>query len=249
MPAEENPLEHALRLAAGEPAHRPAFYRALLDATVYVLGHTPQAPEGERMAQAGEQLAIQHWAGRDGAAVIPFFSSLAALQRAIEPEEHYVALPARALFEMTKGATLFLNPRSDYGKEFFPQEIEALLTTGLNQQASPRVTTAPTQVLLGQPAAYPTTMVESLRRLLSTHESVRAAYLALMHDPAHDEKPHLVVGIEAEGDVERVIREAGVVAGDAAPHGEPVDLVRVTRGEEGLSAYFLNEVEPFYQRG
>jgi hypothetical protein len=91
-------------------------------------------------------------------------------------------------------------------------------------------------------------MVDSLTALLSKRSNVKAAYLALMHDPSKDEKPHLVVGIEADGEIEQVIREAGVVAGDSAPNGEPVDLMRVERGGHGLSEYFVHDVKPFYER-
>ena len=69
-----------------------------------------------------------------------------------------------------------------------------------------------------------------------------------MHTPAEDEKPHLIVGIEADGDFENVIREAGTVAADSAPEGEPVDLIRVVRGQSGMAKYFLEEVKPFYER-
>ena len=44
------------------------------------------------------------------------------------------------------------------------------------------------------------------------------------------------------------MREAGNVAGDTAPDGEPVDLYRVHEGESGLSDYFLKQTAPFYER-
>lgn len=69
-----------------------------------------------------------------------------------------------------------------------------------------------------------------------------------MHDGSSDQKAHLIVGIDMDGDFERVMREAGTVAGDTAPDGEPVDLYRVTKGESGLSGYLLKETTPFYER-
>jgi hypothetical protein len=69
-----------------------------------------------------------------------------------------------------------------------------------------------------------------------------------MHNAAEDQRPHLIVGIEAEGDFENVIREVGTVAADTAPKGEPVDLIRVVRGQSGVGRYFLEEVKPFYER-
>jgi hypothetical protein len=248
MQTEDNVLELALMLAASEPAHRPEFFRLLLESTVFVLGSSDHLDQGPVTLKANTQVQIQNWVKPDGSSVIPFFSSLRALQLAIQSDEPYIALPARTFFEITRGAELILNPRSEYGKEFTPAEVEALLAEGVSRLATPMVVEKDTQVLLGQPSNYPTAMVTSLTTLLAKHSNVKAAYLALMHNPSMDEKPHLIVGIEAEGDFENVIREAGTVAADTAPNGEPVDLTRVIRGESGLAQYFLEEVKPFYER-
>ena len=69
-----------------------------------------------------------------------------------------------------------------------------------------------------------------------------------MHDTSVDEKPHLVVGIEADGDIELAMREAGSVAGDTAPEGEAVDFFRISKDDAGLSNYFLAESQPFYEQ-
>lgn len=39
-PTEETPLEHALRIAADEPASRPDFYRLLIESEVFIIGGT-----------------------------------------------------------------------------------------------------------------------------------------------------------------------------------------------------------------
>ncbi len=246
--SQENSLEKALRLAADEPAYRPEFFTLLLESSVYVLGHPDESPTGKRISEPGEKVSIQKWVRSDGSPVIPFFTSFSVLQKSIEAETTCVELPARALFEMTKGAFLVLNPKSQYGKEFHPNEIEALLTNGVNRLPEERVTTKETTVFLGPPTDYPTKMVDSLTTFFAKRGNVKAAYVALMHDPSQDENPHLLVGIEAEGDIEQTIRDAGIVVGDTAPNGEPVDLMRVERGDAGLSQYFLREVKPFYER-
>lgn len=247
---EESKLEQLLKLAATEPAHRPEFYSVLLDSTVYILGDTGQAPEanGKIQLEAGSKLAIQHWQKQDGTPVIPFFSSLRVLQRSVDSEQTYVALTARSLFEITSGATLILNPKSEMGKEFLPGEIEALLSSGLSRTTVQRVVEQETNVILGQPAIYPSKLVDSLIQLFSKHEPVHRAFLALMHDPSIDSKPHLIVGIEAYGDIGLVMREAGNVAADTAPDNELVDLCRVRENEEGLSQYFIERTKPFYDR-
>jgi hypothetical protein len=78
---------------------------------------------------------------------------------------------------------------------------------------------------------------------------VKAAYVALLHDPEHDKKPTLIVGYHADGDVHSLSRDAGIVAGDCLPAGEFVDFIRVVPGNKGvIHQYFLKSVKPFYER-
>lgn len=244
---QENTLEKSLRLAADEPAHRPDFFKTLLNSTVYVLG-TAGIGEGRINIESGSNISIAHWQKPDGSPVIPFFSSLQTLQRSIATEESYIEIPARSLFEITLGSPLFLNPKSPYGKEFLPEEVRHLLSEGVGQKPVQRTVEQDTKVLLGQPSQYPSKMVNSLTQLLAKHRNVKRAFLALMHDASSDQKPHLIIGIEADGDIELVMREAGNVAADSALDGDPVDLCRVHEGESGLSDYFLKQTAPFYER-
>lgn len=244
----ESELEIALRRAADGPAARPEFYRLLVESKIFVLGKSDSASDGDSMISAGAKLAIVNWQRQDGSPVIPFFTSLPALQRAIEEEEPYVALPARAFFEITKGASLVLNPKSPYGKEFYPQEISAILSTGTNHVPEQRVIQKEVNVLLGQPKNYPSEMVSAITLLLAKHSNVKAAYLALMSQPNSTPAESLLVGIEGDGTLDEVIRQVGTVAADTRPAEFPVDLVHVKRGESGLSEYFLSSTQPFYER-
>jgi hypothetical protein len=92
-------------------------------------------------------------------------------------------------------------------------------------------------------------MVDALSTFFAKRTQVKAAFLVLMHDTSKDSKPHLVVGVQVDGEIEQIFREAGAVAADTAPKGEPVDLYRVEGGDKGLSEYFFNNVKPFYTRG
>lgn len=243
-----NDLEEKLMQAAAEPAHRPAFFSALLEATVFVLGRADGDGEaGETTLPTGSQVEIQHWEKEDGSSAIPFFSSLEALQRVITEEQPFLALPARSLFELTPGATLFLNPRLPYGKEFLPQEVEHLLSGegyGFVQQ---RVIEEETQVRLGQPEEQPAQMIDSLTTLFSKYPQVRRAYLAQIQEG--EEEPNLLIGLEMDdADAEDVIQAAGGVASDTLPEGRAVDLCVVKAGEQGVSHYLLHHTTPFYER-
>ncbi|MCC5085436.1 MULTISPECIES: enhanced serine sensitivity protein SseB C-terminal domain-containing protein [Xanthomonas] len=248
MDVPKNPLEEALARAADEPASRPDFYRVLLDSEIFVIGYTDAPGDGQGTIPAGAKLSLVNFEKSDGTPFVPFFTSLETLQRVLREETRYVAMPSRSFFEITRGATLVLNPGVSYGKEFFPNEIDALLTAGINHIADQRVVEKETKVLLGQPANYPTRLVGSLSKLFKKSPNVRAAYLCLMHDPAAFSAPALLVGIEGDGDLGMVIREAGAIAADTVPSGEMVDLTRVQRGDAGLSSYFIDSVKPFYER-
>ncbi|RYM62424.1 endopeptidase IV [Serratia liquefaciens] len=248
----ENELERLLKLAVTEPAHRPAFFRELLDATVLILGDSEQVQHGGDITlNADTPVNIQHWEKQDGGSIIPFFSSVEALQKAVEDEQPFIAMPARVLFEISQGADLFLNPKAEYGKEFYPEEVAMLLATGGVAKPAERYIDKDTQILLGQPEEYPSAMVDALTTLFSQRKPVRRAFLALMHDQAVDEKPNLLVGLEVDGEpaeIEALINEAGSVASETAPNDEPVDFCLVSEKERGVSHYLITHTQPFYQR-
>jgi hypothetical protein len=240
-------LERSLERAAQEPAYRPAFYRDLLAAIVFVVGDAASSSE-PGMLEPGSNLHIVGEVDANGARFIPFFSSLDKLLGFIHSERNYIALPSKSLFEITRGERLVLNPGASWGKEFLPAEIEALLSSGTSVLPERRTIERAKNVMLGQPADYPAAMVASLSKCFVENESVVAGYLALMHDPSLDQHPHLLVGIEADGDFEAVARDAGVVISATTPHGEPVDIVQVRAGEGGVSEYMLKSTVPFFHR-
>ncbi len=244
----ENRLESLLRLAATEPAHRPEFYQLLLQSPLFVLGEAEAvAEDGEQVAQ-GSNLSLLHWEKADGSTVIPVFTSLQAMYESIDADESYLEIPAQALFEMTLGEELVLNPDSEYGKELMPTEIESLLTGNVGQQALERVVEQSTEVTIGQPEHYPVQLVDSLTTLFSKHDNVSAAYLGLIHDAGQDEHPNLIIALQGEGDLQAVIQEAGAVAWDTTEDEEVVDFIIIEQGDEGIAEYFLNETKPFYER-
>ncbi|EPH2852543.1 enhanced serine sensitivity protein SseB [Serratia nevei] len=248
----ENELERLLKLAVTEPAHRPAFFRELLDATVLILGDSEQVQQdGDIALNADTPVNIQHWEKQDGGSIIPFFTSLESLQKAVEDEQPFIAMPARVLFEITQGADLFLNPKAEYGKEFYPEEVAMLLATGGVVKPVEHYVDKETQILLGQPEEYPSAMVDALTTLFSQRKPVRRAFLALMHDQAADEKPNLLIGLEVDAEpaeIEALINEAGSVASETAPNEEPVDFCLVSEKERGISHYLISHTQPFYQR-
>lgn len=243
MSKTKNELETLLEQAATEPAYRPAFFRTLLDSTVWVPGN---AAEGEAVVEESA-LDIQHWEKDDGTSVIPFFTSLAALQQAIDEEQAFVVMPARTLFEMTLGETLFLNAKLPTGKEFTPREISHLVGEEGSPLSQQEVLEGGTALLLSEVAEPPAQMVDSLTTLFKSIKTVKRAFICSIKEQA-DAQANLLIGIEAEGDIEEIIHAAGSVATDTLPGDEPVDICQVAEGEKGISHFMLAHITPFYER-
>ncbi|MBK0017348.1 MAG: enhanced serine sensitivity protein SseB [Enterobacter cloacae] len=243
MSETKNELETLLEQAATEPAYRPAFFRTLLDSTVWVPGN---AAEGEAVVEESA-LDIQHWEKDDGTSVIPFFTSLAALQQAIDDEQAFVVMPARTLFEMTLGETLFLNAKLPTGKEFTPREISHLVGEEGSPLSQQEVLEGGTALLLSEVAEPPAQMVDSLTTLFKSIKTVKRAFICSIKEQA-DAQANLLIGIEAEGDIEEIIHAAGSVATDTLPGDEPIDICQVAEGEKGISHFMLAHITPFYER-
>lgn len=246
MSETKNELEILLEKAATEPAHRPAFFRTLLESTVWVPG---SAAEGEAIVE-DSALDLQHWEKEDGTTVIPFFTSLEALQQAVEDEQAFVVMPARTLFEMTLGETLFLNAKLPTGKEFMPREISLLLAEEGSPLSTQEVLEGGESLILSEVAEPPSQMIDSLTTLFKTIKLVKRAFLCAIKEHA-DAQPNLLIGIEADGEdgeIEEIIHAAGNVAADTLPGDEPIDICQVRKGEQGISHFITEHIAPFYER-
>lgn len=239
----KNELETLLEQAATEAAHRPAFFRTLMESTVWVPG---KAAEGEAI-DANSTVELQHWEKDDNTSAIPFFTSLEALQRAVTDEQSFVVMPVRTLFEITLGNTLFLNARLPTGKEFTPSEISHLLSPAGDALTQQEVLEGGVSLLLSEVTEPPSQMIDSLITLFKNLKSVKRAFLCSIKEQA-DEQANLLIGIEAEGDIDAIIRQTGSVATDTLAGDEPIDICQVSEGEKGVSHFMIAHITPFYER-
>lgn len=239
-------LETLLQKAATEPAYRGAFYQQLLSDNLVVITNNTNAPEGEyTLPQNATVNIISYPDGR-----IPVFTSTERIfdKGVVTEEVAYMEMKGRQLFELAKGATFLLNPYSDYGKELLPEEITMMLSGKILGGAPETITIKKdTEVQIGQPAHYPTEMVQSLKELFATTPNIRAAYLGWMFNPESGEPPHYILGLDAEGDLHSVAHEAGRLAQQFLSPDEFVDFIKID-DKGGISDYFLESVEPFYKR-
>ena len=241
-----NNLEKSLMNAATNPANRPQFYRDLLEADVFIIQYgNSNLNIQNNVLQEGTQLKIQHFE-RDGIAWLPVFSSLQRLQQSVRSETSYLQLKARDFFEITRGAHVVLNPGFAYGKEFVPEEIAGMLDGSIFRPSQTYVAQKETKVLIGQPANYPHQLVKALSDGFARNKLVNRAYLVLFHNPETGEKPHLLISIDAGGDWEKIVGDAGMIASEVMGRDDPIDFMRLENS--GLSQHITSSTKPFYQK-
>lgn len=181
----ENDIERLLMRASAEPAERPAFARALMDAEIVLVlvpeGDDPivPGPDGNAVIPEGTKMVLPS-AVRGEERLIPFFTARSRAQ-AWYSNDH-VAVPERTrdLFARYPGAPFVLNPGSDYGKDYTPGEVARLLAGDFDLTAPQAATTqAPQQIMLAHPSEIPTALIEALAREFADVKSVRGAWLML----------------------------------------------------------------------
>ena len=242
----ENDLEIALRRSSSEAAYRPEFYNKLLSENVFILTDGSSLDNGAQTLEQGSQVSILKLT--DGR--IPVFTAKERIfdKNVIKEKVTYLAMKGEDLFNLAKGASFILNPYSDYGKELFPAEVERLLNGTILEGRHEQITiTKNTDVLIGQPANYPTEIVNSLTKLFEDRPAVKAAYLGWIHDPSSPQPPHLIIGLDmTDENAENIINECGFIANQYLEPEEIIDFIKI--GKSGLSDYFVNDTQPFFKR-
>ena len=243
----ENELERALVAASTDPVARPQFYVVFVASEIFVSNYGPavSAQEEQGMLKAGAELAF-HPLQHDGREMLPIFSSLRRLQNFIPEDAHYLAMKTMDFLKLTQGATLILNPGSEYGKELTPSEVASILDGSLWQPIKTFVAEKELTVQLGQPARYPHALTDALSRLFKDLKNVEAAYLTHFYNPAQGDPPHTLIGIQATGNWNDIAGRAGIVLAGVEVPDPPVDFLHMS-GMEGLEEYLLT-TKPFYKR-
>lgn len=187
-----------------------AVFRALLDCTVYA--HVPDEP-----ASPNRIRFIQFIRPDNGQTVLPFFSDRDQAEMASAGKVGILAMTGRRLFELTKGATLMLNPNMDR-VALYPPEIDALLQgrplgffTQETMQENEQVGVCP-------PSVPTDALVFALRDLYAREPAVRAGYLVEVHRGKDDSDVFLLLTlVVAKGNDERATQLTTMELGSITP--------------------------------
>ena len=234
----ENELERALVQAAKNPAATPDFYRLLLESDLLVMGTVEGREDAIKqfILSAGGRINLVT-AARSGGTFLPVFSSLPRMQDYVKQESKYLSIKGRALLDLTRGASVVLNPASEYGKELTPQQIAYLL----DPSSAPQNSVLP---VIGQ-GEYPAGLIEALTGIFTGRPDIEAAWALALHIPGED-TPRQLVGVEMAGDWPSLMQQ---VQAAAQALDQPFDIQRVDRTNPAGMANTLLQVPPFYQRG
>lgn len=238
-------IESLLQKAASDPAYRVEFIKRIPNEKLVFISNSDLSTDGYIKLQ--ENTKIQVLTLSDGR--IPLFTSKERIfdKGIVKNQVKFIEAKAEDIFSFLKGATLVLNPYSDYGKEFHPQEVERILNGTYFTDGKTEITVEKkTEVMIGQPAKYPTEIINALIKLFNDRPEVNAAYLGWIHNPASDEPPHYIFGIDANGTWDDISSETGFIVKQFLPQDDIIDLVPIHKNDTFLGGYFTKSTKPFY---
>jgi hypothetical protein len=192
-------LERLMSRAIRNPQEESTFFRALMEATVYA-----HIPLGDRFdAQSDRIRFVQFHRPDTGQVVLPFFTDEAKARLASQSTATVIALRGRLFLELTRGATLMLDP-NDCRCTLYPEEVHALLRTGRIATINKFIVEEKTAPRVGASHDDPAWLIDDVTTTLAKLPFVQVAYLAGLYD--HSESPEQVGYV--------------VALGGAAEHGE-----------------------------
>jgi hypothetical protein len=179
----------ATPMGANPEQAQEAVFKALLDATVYAHVPVESPPEGVMRF-------IQFVRPDNGLTVLPFFSDRTQAEQPQRKDVSIVTMSGRRLFELTRGATLMLNPNLDQ-IALYPPEITALLEGKELGYFARHTLDKQTSVGACLPSVPTGDLDVTLRGLFEEEQTVRAAYLVEVHRYDEDAEVFLLATIVA----------------------------------------------------
>ncbi|MGB1310946.1 MAG: enhanced serine sensitivity protein SseB C-terminal domain-containing protein [Leucothrix sp.] len=249
-----NKLEQALHQAAIDEKHVEDFYSLLMESRVFILGKpAAEIESGDFVLTDDDELLINHWeTEEDKSPVIPFFTSLQTLQKTIPEDEPYLEVPTEALFRMTLGVPMVLNPNTEYGMEFAPEDVVSLLgSDSLDNQGDLLEADDdfdPEGIYLDVLLQTPEMLVAKFCEVMGEYAQIEMAYLAVIHEPSVNPEPHLLVGIKGNGSLDTTIEAIAnrITEADNDSDYEMFDFFTITEDDPDISDFLTEHVEPFY---
>jgi hypothetical protein len=214
----ENDIERMLLRASAEPAARPGFARALMDAEIFLVlisedGQIVTGPDGKAVIPEGTRLTLAS-VERGEEKLLPLFTAPSRAHSWFKGDHIVAPERTRDLFSRFLDAPYALNPGSDHGRDFTPGEVQRMLAGLFDEGPQTRITAAPEKVLLVHPGEIPEALIAALRSELGAIKSVRGAWLMLAMRAGQPERSWKL-GVDHDGSWDDIRSAIGrAVAGD-----------------------------------
>lgn len=237
-------IDELLVAAHEQSSQRAAFYRDLVDRTVWVLGQSKE--------DSGKKAKWQFFFyEQDGRRLIPFFSSEDRMRRTNTQNLPQMTLTGRRFLEaVPPGVSAVLNPDSPIGKELSPDEIRNILSGRLLDRPEPWTLEDGQALHIQVPDPFPDRLVDRLSLCFRSNPTVTRAFLARARDLEAGQPPHWVVGVELDtvssSSLAQVAQEAGLAIRSVLRNGEYADFVQV--GGESSSIKPTPPMQIIYER-
>lgn len=246
----EEKFEDLLMQAAKNPGKRPAFYRDFLNIQLYFEGKTVGGYVGDKEVVRENQPIEFHYTAIEGKVRLYVFSSIKRLQETISEGANYIRMNARQLLGMLRqDAGVYLNPGSDCGKEFTPEEIKSLLDGTIFRELKRIDLKGMRPLMLGQPAKPPLKLVEALKSYFAENGYVENAYMGQYYDGKSDEGPQCVIGIRMSHSAgvtfSGILPSLGMIARDTIEKDKSVDFMDINDGG-AIADYLVKDTKPFF---
>ncbi len=206
-----------MQASVKDAREEPAFFRALLDAPLYV--HAP------KIEPSGKHQFVMFKSPDDGQYVIPVFTDKAKAGWAARGNVRVLELRGRDLFDQARGVALMLNP-NDTRCTLYPREIERLLHDGEIVAVQKWRVDGEGDQRIYKLDRVPKALVRGLRSALPAIRDIEVAYLAGLKWVKSTQPDSLLImlgGVEKVAD--RSVRTLGTVLYDVFEHlDQPIDV-------------------------
>jgi len=191
-----------------------AFFKALLESMVYVC--TPiEAMPLNRMR------FVQIIRPDNGQTVLPFFSDRDQAETSAGKRFTIASMTGRRLLELSRGATLMLNPYVDQ-VALYPAEIDALLAGHALGYFTHETLRENVEVGVSLPSVPIDALILVLRDLYAREPAVRAGYFIEVHRPVDDTDVFLLLAlVVTKGSNERMVQLTSLEVSSLSP---PLEL-------------------------
>lgn len=209
------------------------FIDVLLDSDIYVIG--------SENVRSGE-LSLYSVNVKNEKMVVPVFTNLDELKSYNEEKLDYLKMNCRKLFKTIKHSYVYLNPKSEYGKSYSPEQLKAFMDY-YDMKVHDTVLEQGTELIVRKSEKCSAKMLEQLTAFFSKHDNIAKAYVFDMVNPKKDDKAHLLLILDFKQEDTTVYQDILTIVQKFIAKD---DYMNIMSTEQKAAQKFIANQQPFY---